>query len=328
MIQDIDYIVAKVLSQEATDSEILIFERWLKEDENNYKSFLKMKAYWNSYSNSKYIKETSIIPNYSLLAQKIVREKAKRLRKKRAYITTAISSIAACIFIVLIYTLGDSNQNTATTFCEFSTTAHIDTIILPDQSKVILNKNSNLLYSDSFNKKDRTIILKGEALFDVTKNEELPFIVKTEAESEIVVLGTMFNVNSYTEQDCIDVTLFRGSIRFQTQQDQVTLSPNQELTFNKNNSLFEIKESNSDLTLLWLQGVYKYKSISLNELMEVLSKVYDTEISITSSKLSNTNISGAFYNDQSLDEILKIISRSLPIKWTKHKNSIIISPNF
>lgn len=328
MTPDIDNIIAKVLSKEATDSEVHIFEKWLKEDKNNYKSFYKVKTYWNRCAKTS-INVDEIHPNYNLFAERLNLEKSinKNSKRKSLYIITAVSSIAACL-VVLLYTMGGNHKDSPIVFHEFSTSAQIDTITLPDNSRVILNKNSNLQYSNLFNKEDRTVILKGEALFDVNKNEALPFVVQTDTEDKIVVLGTVFSVNSYTKQDCINVTLFSGSVRFQTQQNEIFMVPNQELTFDKKNKKIDLRESDTALALLWLHGIYRYKSITLKKLTNVLSKVYSVDISINSTQLANTNISGAFYNDQSLDEILEIVSRSLPMQWTKNNNNnITISSN-
>lgn len=323
-MQEIDYIIAKVLSQEATDNEVITFEKWIEENEDNLKSFLEIKAYWNSHVELKH--SISSESGYKLLIKKIDSEKTAKKRsfnKKRIYISATVAAVAACI-IALFYIPVKLSENEDTSFYEFKTTTKIDTIVLPDQSKVILNKYSNLTYSNHFNEKNRIVHLKGEALFDVTRNETIPFIVRMDSENKITVLGTTFNVNSYTERDDINITLFKGSIKFQTEKNQIILSPNQELIFNKENKQFEVNESDVDFALFWLNGIYKYRSVSLEKLMNTLSKIYGVKITIKSKLLAETNISGTFHKAQSLNEVLTIISRSLPIQWIKQNNDIII----
>lgn len=323
-MQEIDYIIAKVLSQEATDSEVITFEEWIEKNEDNLKRFLEIKAYWNSHIKLKH--SVSSESGYELLIKKInsgKAEKKRSLNRKIIYVSTTVAAIAACI-VALFYIPGKLLEKEVTSFYEFKTTTQIDTIILPDQSKVILNKYSNLTYSNHFNEKNRIVHLKGEALFDVSRNETIPFIVRMDSENKITVLGTTFNVNSYTERDNINITLFKGSIKFQTEKNQIILSPNQELIFNKDSKQFEVNESDVDFALFWLNGTYKYRSVSLEKLMNILSKIYGVDITIKSKKLAETNISGTFHKAQSLNEVLTIISRSLPIQWIKQNNEIII----
>jgi len=324
MIQETDYIIAKVLSGEATDYEMIIFEKWIEANEDNHKKFLEIKAYWNS----NVILNHPISPDtsYNILSKKIseykIRNKKNR-KQKISYVSTAVASIAACIFFVL-YLPNKLFENDETSFYEFKTTTKIDTIVLPDQSKVILNKYSNLTYSNHFNEKDRRVHIKGEALFEVTKNEALPFVVELEPDNKVTVLGTVFNVKSYAEREDINITLFKGSIKFQTEKNQIVLSPNQELTFNKKSKQVEVTESDIDYALFWLNGTYKYRSVPLGKLMDTLSKIYGINIRIMDKSLANTNISGTFHKAQTIDEVLTIISRSLPIQWINQNNNIII----
>lgn len=325
MIHEIDDIIAKVLSGEVTDSEMIIFTEWIESAQDNHKKFLEMKAYWNS--NVKFDHSISMEVSYESLSDKINQDnvkKKKRSNKTVLYISGIVASIAACIFLT-IYLPSRFLDNDRTSFYEFKTTTKIDTIILPDQSKVILNKYSSLIYSNHFNEKNREVHIKGEALFDVMRNESQPFVVELESKSKITVLGTVFNVKSYVEKDNINVTLLEGSIKFQTEKNQIILSPNQELIYNKQNSQVEVIDSDSDYALFWLNGIYKYRSVPLNTLIDTLSRIYGVSIQIRSQQLASTSVSGTFQKTQSLDEVLTIISRSLPIQWTNQNNNIIIS---
>ncbi|MCZ4279116.1 FecR family protein, partial [Rhodococcoides yunnanense] len=53
-------------------------------------------------------------------------------------------------------------------------------ITLPDGTNVWLNARTTMQYANSFNRNERVVILKGEAYFDVAKDEKHPFIVQTE----------------------------------------------------------------------------------------------------------------------------------------------------
>lgn len=84
-------------------------------------------------------------------------------------------------------------------------------LILCDGTEVWLNANSKLVYPTAFIERERTVFLEGEAYFKVTKDTK-PFIVKTDY-LQTKVLGTEFNVKSYTAEDS-HVTLISGRYRF------------------------------------------------------------------------------------------------------------------
>ena len=91
-------------------------------------------------------------------------------------------------------------------------------VILPDGSKIILNKNSRLSYASNFGEKDRRVTLKGEAFFDVERNTLKPFVIAVN-QAEVDVLGTSFNVQGYENRTEIEVTVQTGIVRFSVQQE-------------------------------------------------------------------------------------------------------------
>ncbi len=78
-------------------------------------------------------------------------------------------------------------------------------IKLPDGSSVWLNSASSLKFPAAFIGKTRTVELTGEAYFEITKDESKPFRVKT-ATQDVEVLGTHFNINSYSDEPVVSTT--------------------------------------------------------------------------------------------------------------------------
>ena len=83
-------------------------------------------------------------------------------------------------------------------------------LILSDNSNVWLNSNTEFRYPTVFSKKERTVYLNGEAYFEVSKNVEKPFIVRT-GQGDIRVTGTSFNVEAYSQFNTFETSLFEGS---------------------------------------------------------------------------------------------------------------------
>ena len=89
---------------------------------------------------------------------------------------------------------------------------------LADGSKVWLNSGSKLVYPVTFEGKRREVYIEGEAIFDVAHNAKQPFIVLSK-DHEIEVLGTLFNVSNYLDDESISTTLKNGSVQIRYKTD-------------------------------------------------------------------------------------------------------------
>ena len=109
--------------------------------------------------------------------------------------------------------------------------------LLPDGSTVWLNAGSRIVYAD-FSGPVREVTLEGEAFFDVVHsvspktNQKKPFIVHA-GKIDIKVLGTAFNVKSYSDEKTIETTLMRGLVQITRKDDKqaapVYLHPNEKI---------------------------------------------------------------------------------------------------
>ena len=156
-----------------------------------------------------------------------------------------------------------------------------------------------------------------DGYFEVAKDPSKPFQVEMNGAS-ITVLGTHFNVKADAESDDITATLVEGSIRFEGAKQNIVMTPNQQLTFNRSTNKVDVKEIDTDTFTAWKDGLLKYKSIPFTELIENLKDIYQVEIRIDDERLADPSItvSGTFNQKQSIEQILKVISHSLPIRWT------------
>lgn len=193
---------------------------------------------------------------------------------------------------------------------------HTSNFTMEDGTVITLNKNSRLSYSDKYGKDNRNVKLEGEAYFEVAKDSGKPFQVEMNGAS-ITVLGTHFNVKADAESDDITATLVEGSIRFEGAKQNIVMTPNQQLTFSRSTNKVDVKHVDTDPFTFWKDGLLKYKSIPFIELIKELQSTYKVEIQIDSQELKKpaVTVSGTFSQEQSIEQILKVISRSLPIRW-------------
>ncbi|MDM1046817.1 MULTISPECIES: FecR family protein [Sphingobacterium] len=150
-------------------------------------------------------------------------------------------------------------------------------LVLSDGSKVWLNAGSEISYQTDFARENRTIDLKGEAYFEVQKNKNLPFIVRSR-EQEIRVLGTEFNINAYSDEKIIKTTLKGGSLRVRANKQQTVLKPNQQAQFNTGSNALATKSVDADAAIAWKEGIIDLHGMSLQECMRNISRWYDVEI--------------------------------------------------
>src|SRR5699024_1935834 len=85
-------------------------------------------------------------------------------------------------------------------------------VVLPDGSSVWLNAASSIRFPVVFSGKERQVFMKGEAYFEIAKNEKQPFLV-TVNDMQVRVLGTHFNIMAYEDEPAVQATLLEGKVK-------------------------------------------------------------------------------------------------------------------
>lgn len=200
---------------------------------------------------------------------------------------------------------------------------NISSYTLPDGSKVWLNKNSWLTYNQRFGKRTRQVALKGEGYFEVNRDERRPFIVKMQNDLDIKVLGTTFNACNYPSLNKAEVILRSGSVQVSDngRNEHVILKPNQKFTWNEGTA--EISSVNAMNCCRWFEHRLVFDNVKLKDILENLSHKYQTEISLNVGNLADKHMSMTI-RDESVEDILDILTTLLPIRWRYQGAEIII----
>ncbi|TDO04088.1 FecR family protein [Sunxiuqinia elliptica] len=203
-------------------------------------------------------------------------------------------------------------------------------IMLSDGTKVWLNAGSQLVYPSVFLRNKREVVLVGEAYFDVTKNQDKPFIVRT-AELNVRVLGTKFDVSAYPEDDFVATTLEEGSVGLEikgkgllAEDKQILLTPNQKISLNKATRETTVRVVDVSMYTSWKEGILKSESEDLIRLIKKIERYYNIEISLKDPLVAGYKISGKLDLENSAEEVLNIIKLTVPIDWTKKSNGDFI----
>lgn len=198
---------------------------------------------------------------------------------------------------------------------------NIYTVILSDGTKVILNANSKLTYPVSFDKNVRSVILEGEAYFDVVKSD-VPFLVKSN-DVLIKVYGTIFNINSYDIEN-IEVVLVTGKVGVSYADNEQLLLPNQYVTINENSGIGKVTDVHSSDYILWVQGQIKSYNSELGNLIDKFKYWYGLEIYFMNDDKRFIPINASFDNNQSFEEIIPTIEFSTGVEIRKEKGGYMI----
>jgi ferric-dicitrate binding protein FerR (iron transport regulator) len=277
----------------------------------------------------------------------------QRLKKKNVLVwSTSIIVIGTALFFLFLQKNNDQPGKEALSSVT-TKNGNRTKIVLPDGSQVWLNAGSELQYNIKvFNKSMREVSLNGEAYFDVVKNTEIPFVIHTK-KMDLKVLGTAFNVRSYSNEKMAEASLIRGSIEVtlkDRKNQKIILKPNEKISIasqeiektvavnNKTATIpttaeiipqIVVKElqpnpvSNIIGEIAWTQNKLFFENESLENVALLLERWFGKKIWIQKESLKKVRYTGNF-EKETLDEILNALDLSAPFSFKTENNSIVI----
>ncbi len=200
----------------------------------------------------------------------------------------------------------------------------VQPITLSDGTKVWLNSESSLRYPVYFNENDRKVVLTGEAYFEVTKNAAKPFKVNLAGKGEVKVLGTHFNINSYTDEQTINTTLLEGKVKLSepSNRNSTILSPGEQARLYSNGQIAVNKDSDMDEIMAWKNGSFIFDNQDIENIMRQLSRWYDVDINYQG-KISKETYSGIVSRQSNITQVLKIMEAG-GVKFSIEGKKIIV----
>ena len=198
-------------------------------------------------------------------------------------------------------------------------------VTLSDGTKVVLNSGSTIRFPERFEGDSREVELVGEAFFDVVKNKDKPFLVKT-ADLTTIVLGTSFNINAYPDKEEIAVTLASGKVKIASADSIVLINPNEQAVFNILNKTISTSQVQINPYIDWKNGIIHINDATLAETAEILERWYGVGFVFENEKLENCHIT-ATYDNQTLATVLesiKHVKKGIEYKYLED-NSILFT---
>lgn len=302
-----DQLLEKFILRATTPDEEAIIIHWIYEREEHKTHFeqLKEKLEQPTTLVSETPQEDSQYVDLDIVLPK---KKASPLR-----VTVIMITLLATAFILYTVLKGNSNR---VKFIQ--STQEVLTSTLPDQTKVFLNKYSTLSYPTRY-MKERIVVLKGEAYFEVPVNEQ-PITIEAEM-AELSTKNASFNVK--TCKDSVEIIVVTGSLDVSYQQHKSTI--------NAHMSLLLAKNLETKMPISYQDKIYEYYrkdnfecvQTPLYKLVRILSEYYEQDIFLTKAEHWDIPITGTF-SKKRLDDILTHLEQNYHIEVTHRDHKIIM----
>jgi ferric-dicitrate binding protein FerR (iron transport regulator) len=376
-------MVIKFILGETTEAESLMVKQWMNENTGNKRYFDEIEYLWKASGIGREISEDAKNDDWNHILGKIEDLNESQLSRPeiqpsgapegfRVHSRELLNNFlkVAAIFLLAFsfswatfYLLNKRSSSNSLAYNQIITNrGQKSQIVLSDGTHIWLNSESVLKYPSAFNKKQREVILEGEAFFEVAKKDnKIPFFVKT-SNIDIEVLGTSFNVMAYADEETVETTVVEGSVNVvqkgtaSSQGQNVILKPNQKVTLIKKGSHIVLSEmeidkpstvkqkiqpestnttSNEqllisskvdiDLHTAWKEDRLMFQSETFEKIALKLERWYDVKIHIQNEALKNYRYTGNFTHKETIDQVLEVLNLTTPIKYTFIQNDVYIN---
>lgn len=184
---------------------------------------------------------------------------------------------------------------------------------LPDGTKVWLNSASSLKYLVNFSSKEERIVeLTGEAYFEVAKDKNHPFLVRSGGQ-EVKVLGTHFNINSYEDENGVKTTLLEGSVKVN---NSVILVPGEQSVFTGDK--ISVKTVTANDAIDWKNGEFVFNKDPLTDILRKVSRWYNVDIVYVRDLGSQQDVptfSGSVSRFENVSVVLRMLEETSNVRF-------------
>ena len=310
---NIDRIIRKVLQGTSSEEENDIFNEWKNASAINEKVFRKLYDEWQKKeSPNKAI-------NHEELTDKIWKaalNQSPHQRNKRylwIYKTFKIAATLILVFFVYLFLKenlnrsNDLNENDQKVVSKESNTGQKSKLHLPDGTIIWLNSASSISYKKPFDPNLREVELTGEAYFQVAENSEQPFMVHF-GNTQVKVLGTSFNISSYTDENMITISLIEGKIEVVNSGYQEKLTKGWVAKIDKETNTVKTFKDKVSKSIAWTEGILVFDEASFSDIFQRLQRWYGIKIIINGEPDRDMRFTGSFKQEYLNNVLENLIS--------------------
>jgi ferric-dicitrate binding protein FerR (iron transport regulator) len=198
-------------------------------------------------------------------------------------------------------------------------------LVLADSSRVWLNAASSLKYPTAFTGNERAVEITGEAYFEVTHNEAMPFVVHN-GKTKVQVLGTRFNVNAYDDESSVNVTLLQGSVSLTTinRKQPTLIKPGEQARVDEVGRVQLSDKVDLEEVMAWKNGLFSYKSADIGAIMRQISRWYNVDVVFE--KPVNERFYAEVPRNTSVSVLLKMLEATKAVHFKIGEKTISVMP--
>jgi transmembrane sensor len=199
-------------------------------------------------------------------------------------------------------------------------------VVLPDQSVVMLNQNSQIAYE--FKEGERRVRLSGEAFFKVKKDAEHPFVISS-GEVQTRVLGTSFNVRAYPGEKKVEVTVKTGRVEVSAPRKKaakkLVLLPKDSGVFSESSEELVKSTVAIEHADAWVMGKVAYDhDTPLREVLPAIERLYHIKVEVANPAILNCPVRGLFGGNVSLHDAMLIVTETNGLQYLQSKEGYLI----
>ena len=281
-------IIIRYLENRCSEEDFVLINEWMKESDENAGELFRMEEIYQ-LGKFPFEEENLVVRAERRLGRRLEQENQK---KQEVFKLRSVLRYAAAIVGVMVLAAGLAYwfRNKAEELVVASA-AHgqVREMLLPDGTKVWLNQSSVLKYPRAFEGKERHVYLDGEAYFEVARNHEKPFMVKSPA-MDVRVLGTSFNIKCRPDNSFAETTLIEGEVEVKDKSDKgrITLLPGQKAVLNRVTGRMQVKQVDPKMEIVWHNDLIPFEKSSIFQIAAALERFYGVKI-ILSPDVDSTN---------------------------------------
>lgn len=194
--------------------------------------------------------------------------------------------------------------------------------VLPDGTKVFLNAASRLRYPVIFGNNERRVFLEGEGYFEVFKDLEHPFRVVADG-MEVEALGTVFNVNAYSDKGNIQTTLVEGKVAVSGDAGRVVLNPGEQAVYDEDR--IQVRDVDWKEFVGWKDGLFVFNRMSLEDIMQQMKRWYGVEVFFAKEVFKHYTFTGMIDRNLPATETFRVIQKTVAIHFDVKGNTVVIN---
>lgn len=314
-------IIIKGFKNETSQEEQAILDLWLT-DEKNISIYNELQSLWFSIVEEGTNYDSNVDTLWAKMELRMKKNEPSIMKIRRASFRW-FSGAASVLILTLLSLIGymSVETNKASQAYTYSSLTGKSKVILPDGSQVWLNNESTLEYSTSIWGQTRNVKLKGEAYFDVKKDPDRPFTVKSNG-FDVKVYGTTFNVAARDNDPNINVSLLSGSVVVGNGTVSTKIVPGETAVCSKSKGIIHTEKSDVLFAAMWANESVQFERKSIKELSKYLSKWYGVEI-ILDPLIPEDQAYTFSIRHEPLEEILRLMARINPIQYSFDEKNIV-----